>query len=613
MVTITGPAGIGKTRLALEVAHERRHLHRDGVFFVDLAPIAEPDLVASTVAAAIQVPPGAEALGPYLRHREVLLVLDNTEHLVEAVATFASKRIADCPSVTVLATGREPLGVLGEAVWRLAALGQADAIELFQDRAGSAAPNVPAEAPDSELVAELCRRLDGIPLAIELAATRLRLRTVPEMLAGLDQSIAAIGGRIRAAPERHRTLRAAFDWSYALLEPAERRLFRTLGVFVGGFDAEAARHVGSPEPDLTQDLLESLVDKSLVARSPHPAARTRYDMLATLHSYAAELLDEHGEAEVAHRHHSEFFAALAELAEPGLYGPDQRDWMRRVESDVDNFRSAVGWCLEHDPACALSIAGALHDFFGRTGRSREGLTLIQRALDETSDETPERARALVGAAFLSAHTGDYENVADIASQAVRMSRRVGDDHRLATALSMVGQAANARGLNAEADIAFREMHDAAASAHDGGLQAVALVGLAIAAFGMGEPDRAMALAVEAKDTVRPVGDLDVLVYTLDLSAGFKVLRGDVEGARADWLEALSVTDPRYEPMETYYIVSGLSLTEAIDGNRGRALRLAGACERMREETGATGAANAWEVAVASLVQDTLMRIPSESA
>jgi predicted ATPase/DNA-binding CsgD family transcriptional regulator len=612
LVTIAGGAGIGKTRLALEVARDRLPLHRDGVFFIDLAPLSGPGLVPGTVAAALEVPAGAEGLGPYLRSREVLLVLDNAEHLIEAVAAFASARISDCPSLTVLTTSREPLGVLGEAVWRLAALPQADAVALFRDRAQLAAPNVPTGAADSDSIGELCRRLDGIPLAIELAATRLRLSTVPEMLAGLDESIAAIGGRIRAAPDRHRTLRAAFDWSYTLLEPAERQLFRSLGIFVGGFDADAARQIGSSPSGHTQHQLESLVEKSLVARRPQPGAQARYDMLATLHSYAAELLEEAGEADLVRRCHAEYFTSLAELAEPGLYGPDQRNWMRRVEMDVDNFRSAASWCLDHDPSRAVAMTGALHDFFGRSGRSREGLALIQAALDKTSDETPERARALVGAAFLSAHVGDYENTAEIAGQAERMARRVGNAHRLATALAMVGQAANARGLNAEADRAFRDMREAAIAAHDGGLQGVALVGAAIAAYGMGDPAKAMALAVEARDTVRPVGDLDVLVYTIDLSAELKVLRGDVAGARPDWLEALSITDPRYELAETYFIVSGLALAEGMDGNRGRALRLAGACERMREEIDLAIPANALEVAVSNLVEATIARIRKES-
>jgi predicted ATPase/class 3 adenylate cyclase/DNA-binding CsgD family transcriptional regulator len=445
LVTLTGAGGVGKTRLGIQIASKFSH----DVEYVDLAPITNPDLVPITAARALGLPdqPGlstADTLARFIAERQMLMVLDNCEHLLDASATLAVGLLQACPGLTLLATSREPIGVAGEVSWRVASLSLTDeAIELFTDRARHARHDFGITDDNAATVTEICRRLDGVPLAIELAAARIRALSLTEILDSLHDRFRLLTGGARTAVRRQQTLRASVDWSHALLSEPERMLFRRLAVFFGGFDLEAAQAIAGSS-DMPRyhvvDLLALLVDKSLVV-ADETADRTRYRMLETVRQYAAEKLGESGEAGDVRTRHRDHYTSLAAL----LDGPSGSDYGQRVEqtqTEIDNLRAAFAWSRENgDAERALTLASSLSPLW--QPRPAEGVAWLDMILDEVNalhlDIAPAvRARALADRVLLASNLGWYADLPSQADEALIIARQLDNPALLTRTLAARG-------------------------------------------------------------------------------------------------------------------------------------------------------------------------------
>ena len=382
LITLTGAGGSGKTRLAVALAAQMADRFEDGVWWVELAPLSDPRLVPQSVASVLRVqePPGrslTEAIADDLEDLEILLVLDNCEHLVPACAELANALLHACPGLRIVATSREALGVGGEVAWPVPPLSSPDpgnlpstgeladieAVRLFVERARYSVPDFALAAENAPSVGQICSRLDGIPLAIELAAARMGTLSVEQISGRLEHSLGLLSGRDRTAPERQRTLRGALDWSYELLEEEERELFGRLSVFAGGFTLEAAEAVCAGEgveSEHVLDLLSRLVEKSLVVVTER-GGEGRYRLLEKVRQYASEKLEEAGGAERTRERHARYYLALAEEAEPELLGARQEAWLGRLEAEHDNLRAVLQRALESGEAdLGLGVAGVLY-------------------------------------------------------------------------------------------------------------------------------------------------------------------------------------------------------------------------------------------------------------
>lgn len=473
LVTIVGTGGVGKTRLALEAAADALDDARDGAWFVDLASLSDPQLVASAVLSALGADQAADAppievLLAYLRGREMLLVLDNCEHLIADVARVASVILAGAPQVTILATSREPLNIDGERVYRLSSLDAVAAIELFEERARAADPEFRMTAANRTIVEDLCRRLDGIALAIELAAARVRSASLEELSRRLRLRVLAGGPRDRQA--RQQTMRALVDWSYDLLTDDERRLFRDIAVFAGGFTLESASGVhagGDNDPFDLLDRIASLVDKSLVVVEPREGT-TRYRLLEPIREYARERLDGAGDAPQALQRHALTFGTIAGQAYAEWDTAPAPDWLARVSSDLDNLRAALEWGLgeERDVIAGAEIAGGAAPMFLRLSLLREGIGWGERALEFASTLLPGAcARLHYTLSMLYHNQGANARALAAARNAVEAYRTAGDDRGLIRALSQVAHhlgddLKEARSVAADALRRARELNDA---------------------------------------------------------------------------------------------------------------------------------------------------------
>jgi predicted ATPase/class 3 adenylate cyclase/DNA-binding CsgD family transcriptional regulator len=480
LLTLSGAGGAGKTRLAIQLAAELTDEFRDGVWYVDLAPITNPEVVPVAVARALGLPdqPGRstmDTLGRFVADRRMLMVLDNCEHLLDASAALVNALLAIAPGLTLLATSREPIGVAGEVSWRVPSLSLADeAIELFTDRARHARTDFAVTDDNLGAVGEICRRLDGLPLAIELAAARVRALSLAEILDTLHDRFRLLTGGARTAVRRQQTLRASVDWSHALLTEPERVLFRRLAAFLGGFDLPAAQAVaGHDEVERFQvlDLLTLLVDKSLVVASDSGVSdgRTRYRLLETVRQYALEKLGESGEADsVRSRHRDHYTALAARLDAPA--GGNYEQCLEQTDIEIDNLRAAFGWSRENsDVELALALASSLQPLWQARGRLREGLTCFDTALADLEAQHPEvaaavRARALADRATLGLWAGAADSP-DRAQQALAIARDLDEPALLARALTACGHIASyfdaeaARAYLAEAIGLARELGD----------------------------------------------------------------------------------------------------------------------------------------------------------
>jgi predicted ATPase/DNA-binding CsgD family transcriptional regulator len=418
LVTLTGPGGVGKTRLALALAERQLPRRRAGVWLVDLAAAPEaPDVAAETARTLdVRITRGttaAEALQTYLAERDLLLVLDNCEHVVDECSELATALLTTCAHVRILATSRESLGVSGETVWRLDPLREEDAYRLFVERARQRRPEfMPGEDTDAA-IAELCARLDRLPLAIELAAARIGAMSPAEILSSLESRLDALGAGGRDAPPRHRTVRAAVEWSHQLLDADERRALRNLSVFVGGFGAAAAAAVA---PGLSLEVLTRLVDKSLVTVVESARGRTRYRLLETVREYAHELLADAGEAAAARARHLEHFSALGEVAREEWLSTGMQRFVNELDDDYENVRAALEWAITSEPCTGVRLVGAIRDLFFRFGQA-DGSALAKQLLERCPVRDRYRAEAQIAAGQLENMLGNSEAARSVLAEA----------------------------------------------------------------------------------------------------------------------------------------------------------------------------------------------------
>jgi non-specific serine/threonine protein kinase len=471
LVTLTGTGGSGKSRLAAELATRFSDGRNAPSAWIELAACSDPHLVDQQVAASFSLRETAgrgarAALIELLQDRPFLLVLDNCEHLIESCAELAATLLKTCPRLTILATTREPLGVAGEQVWPVPPLAlptagpfdhetmaTVDAIELFVDRARAVDPSFSLTAGNVESVVEICRRLDGIPLAIELAAARIRLLSPEQMATRLEDRFALLSGGVRTAVARHRTLRATIDWSYALLTAAEQRLLERLAVFAGTYSLEAVEAVCSdeilPRAEILS-LLAGLVDKSLVI-SCTVGSTARYSMLETIAHYAAERLADRNDVRELRKRHGQAYLSMSKSALPHLMVASTPH-LERLNADRDNFRSALSWSIEHEPdSIGLPLAAALRWYWYYTIQWSEGVRWMTRALERASAEsTPDRVSATAGAGSLCAYLGDVPRARQLLLESERSWRALGDERQLSFTLSALAQLLATAGDHEEA-------------------------------------------------------------------------------------------------------------------------------------------------------------------
>jgi predicted ATPase len=568
LVTLTGPGGCGKTRLALELARSLPDAFPDGVWLVELEALSDPALVPQALAAALGIGEGGplgvggetsrplmDKLTDYLRGKELLVVLDNCEHLIEACARVAEKVLLSAPKARFLATSRERLGVAGEALLPVPPLrmpgpqdlapeqiAQSDAVQLFADRATAVQPAFLLDATAAAAVSSICRRLDGIPLALELAAARVRILPPLQIAARLDDRFSLLTSGSRGALPRHQTLRAAIDWSYELLAGPERELFSQLSVFVGGFTLEAAEEVCGAEDGEHAGVLESLsrlVDQSLVVSEDRGHARFR--MLETLRRYADERLAEAGAAEERQRRHAGYFLRLAERAEPMIRGPQQATWLRRLQADHDNVSAAIDWALRRDPEVAVRLTSALA-YFWLIGRHRsEVRQRLAEAVDTARATSPaSRARALIWAAQLANVEGRPGQAAAQAREAYELAKDAGDPWWVALCEAILGLTTGFSGEIRRAGELLETSRARFRAIGDDWGAALASMLLGYASTFAAQHERAEVLARQGLDGFRAAGDQWGQTMALELLGLLARRRGAVDAAIAVFEEALGV-------------------------------------------------------------------------
>jgi predicted ATPase/class 3 adenylate cyclase len=547
VVTLTGAGGIGKTRLAVEVASRSADLFGNDVWYVDLAPIAHAELVAVTVARSLGLAdrPGLstmDVLEKFIGERRILLLLDNCEHLIDAIAALVMDLVSTCPRLAVLATSREPIGVAGELTWRVPSLSLADeAIELFTDRACLVRSDFVLTDRHTASVEEICRRLDGMPLAIELAAARVRALSLADILDGLHDRFRLLTGGARNAVRRQQTLRASVEWSHELLTEPERVLFRRLAVFVGGFALDAAQSVcGGADLEHFQvfDQLGLLVDKSLVV-TENSLDRTRYRLLETVRQYAQEKLIESRESNAVRGRHRDHYVWFAEEIESGTHtGGD--DGVAVIEAEFDNVRAAFGWCRENsDIEGAMKLASSLHSMWVPLGRMHEGLAWFDALLpmkhdwrDQVSAAVHARALADRGVLEMMARGA---GAADGVEEALAIAREVGDPALLMRAL--VARGFIAAGCGESADALLAEALGLARESGDRGMLTHILGTQSNLAFMAGDPVAVLASAEEGRDVADAIGDHATSHLCRTWLAWTRMTNGDLAGAVTAFREA----------------------------------------------------------------------------
>jgi predicted ATPase/DNA-binding XRE family transcriptional regulator len=606
LLTLTGIGGVGKTRLAQETAQNLLAEGRfpDGVAFVSLAPLRDPAFLASTMARSLGLREADdrtadEALRAYLRERRTLVVLDNFEHMLEAAGEVAGL-IETCPLLVVLATSRAPLRVRGEHEYPVPPLGLPSTTQnptevevvgtpsgkLFVERARAASPSFELTAEHAAAVAAICWRLAGLPLALELAAAKVRFLEPAALLPRLDQALSTAWAR--DLPERQRTMRAALDWSHALLSEPERGLFRRLSVFAGGFTLEAAEAVGAcEEPEEVLGLLGALVEQSLVRAEPIAGrGEARYGMLEPVRQYALEKLHDSGEGDRVGKRHAEHYLALAERARPELHGPRQAEWLDNLAREHDNAMAAMAWLFERgETAKAVRIGWGIHEFWFRRGYMGEGLRWMERALldgDALSNLT--RARTLYVVSLLSFLRGEPDRAS--AADGSGAARAAGDPETLAYALGMRGLAAVSRGDLGAAEAVLPESLGLFRQLGDAHSVSSGLYGLANLALARGDAEEAMGLLGEGEALSREAEDWAMLANFLGTQAISARLQGDDARTAVLLRESVEIAGMLRDDYNVGFCAAGLAGVAAREGRAARAARLFGVSDALNERTGA---------------------------
>jgi predicted ATPase/class 3 adenylate cyclase len=588
ILTLTGPGGMGKTRLSLQVAADLLEHFEDGAFFVPLEPVNDPGLVAPTIARIFQLNEGGgrpilETLEDYLRDKQMLLVLDNFEQVLGA-GPVVSRLVSAAPGLKALVTSRSRLHVRGEHEVPVPPLSlpspgqrptpeattQYESVRLFIERAVAIKPDFEINNENAPAVAEICARLDGLPLAIELAAARIKLLPPKAMLARLQSRLSVLVGGERDLPSRQQTLRGAIDWSYNLLDEEEQVLFRRLSVIIGGCTLQAAEAICGTDdrPPPTDDRLptnpviphsqfriphsvdvlgglESLLDKSLLRQEEQEDGEPRFYMLETIREYASERLAESGEDVTLSQSHAEFFLELVEEAAPQLYRPRQLEWLDRLELEHDNLRAALGWSLRQEEVqIALRLAGSLWHFWWVRGYLTEGrkwLEEICRLAAARGNQTREYARVLQELAVLCRNVGDLSCTATYARQSESLSRQIGDEQNLAWALAvlavaqhMQGEAATARATAEESVALFSKL------GNDEWGRATALLRFGMILNNQRQHELALAKLQEALGIFRGMGDRWGMSQVLNLMGDLARMQGDYRQAEGLYTESLQL-------------------------------------------------------------------------
>lgn len=427
LLTVTGPGGVGKTRLAVEVARRQTARRLDGVWIVDLAAGSQTPAVATETARVLGLgtPSGTtavDALRRFLAERDPLVLLDNCEHVIDECAALAAALLESCPEVRVLATSREPLGVEGETVWRLDPLAPEDARRLFVERARQRRPEFLPDEEEEWTIGRLCERLDRLPLAIELAAARMSAMSPAEILAGVEAHLDTLGAVRRRSPAHHRSVRATVEWSHQLLDPAEQEAFRNLAVFVGGFDASAALSVN---PKMSLEALARLVDKSVVAVVAGFGGKTRYRLLETVREYAQELLAAAGEMEAARERHFRHFLSLGDEARDGWPSTRAQQLVEELGPDYANVRAALEWAAVADPCAGMRLLSGMLDLFLMLGQA-DGRRLAELVLGRCPSRDRYRVDVQISAGALAWWTGDAEGARRTLADGRRLARELGE-------------------------------------------------------------------------------------------------------------------------------------------------------------------------------------------
>jgi predicted ATPase/RsiW-degrading membrane proteinase PrsW (M82 family) len=646
VLTLVGPGGTGKTRLALELASGHADEFASGAVFVSLSAIQNYALIPATVAHALEVRelPGETletSLRDYLRDKQLLLVLDNFEHVL-AGAPIAGDLVGAAPALKVLATSRAPLRVTGECEYEVPPLSlpeantavdgnvlqRCEAVMLFVERARAVAPDFALTEQNASPVVEICRRLDGLPLAIELAAARTRLLDPASLLDRLGERLDLLSGGAVDLPERQRTLRSAIDWSYDLLAPPERALFARLSVFRGAWSLDGAEQIsgeaGRRSEFLTQ--VESLIENSLVERRPSPEGELQFGMLHTIREYALERLEERGESEEIHRALARYYLSVAEQAERELSGPAQGEWLRRLNADYSNLRGALSASLRlADWEHALRLASALVRFWEARGSLSEGRSWLEDALAGEGVEPLARAAGLRGAGQLALLQGDHSRAEAMLTESLALSEQLEDTPGRALSLALLGRAATVRDDHDRATLHCEEAVSLARKLGDHDLLATALSALAGAASRQGDSRRARELFEQSLALRRGLGDRAGIANVL-LNLGWEALQekalaradellreslefcrdlGDLSNtalclgnlglsamcqdkpAEAEELlnESLSLCARLMDRQTAAQCLCGLAAVVASRNEASRAVRYAGAAEALRERVG----------------------------
>jgi predicted ATPase/class 3 adenylate cyclase len=644
LLTLTGSGGAGKTRLALAVAAEVVDDFADGVWLVELASLSDPSLVAKAVASVLSVPeqPGrslSDTLADFLRSKTLMLILDNCEHLITACTTLVDVLTHAARTLRILATSREALGIAGEVTYRVPSLSlpnlrqstdpehflQYEAVRLFADRGALRKAAFTITRANAQAVAEVCHRLDGIPLAIELAAARLNILSVEQILARLADRFRFLTGGSRTALPRQQTLRAVMDWSYGLLDELERAVLRDLSVFAGGFTLEAAEAVCSDDGVDAGDIVNfiaRLADKSLVTVDDQDGGM-RYRLLETVRQYARDRLHEEGDAAAVRTRHRDFFLAFAEDTEPRLFGADEVALLKRLETEHDNLRAALAWSLETgDADPALRLAAALGTFWSRYGHWTEAREWLRRTLEAGVDAEPgPKARASSASAGLAWAQGDLSLARTLGHQALALRRQLDDKRGIAEALRGLGGVSLFSGDAAQAmiyleeslrlsreigdrygiasalrimglvEITRRAYPEAAQSAEESlalyraiGFErgiAYALEILGLAASGERDHARAAALLEDCVGIYRKVQDRDGTAMGQAMLGHVLRVAGDHRRAVRLFHECIRV-NKNMGNRRVFFPLEELALISASRGDVGRAARLFGAVEALRK-------------------------------
>jgi predicted ATPase/class 3 adenylate cyclase len=572
LLTITGPGGTGKTRLALQVAAELVGSLADGVFWVPLAGLTDPELVLPSIGQTIGV---SGDLGEHMRGKQLLLLLDNAEHLLAAAPGLA-ELLALSPKLRLLVTSRAPLHVSAEREYPLDPLPTTDAVTLFVERARAVGRTVDADAT----VESICRRLDGLPLAVELAAARAKLLDPQTLLDRLERALPLLTGGPRDAPERQRTLRATIEWSYDLLDDDGRQLFARLSAFAGSFSLQAAEEICDTEVDT----LAALVDLSLLK----PTGESRFLMLETIREFALERLEESGTSGAVRSRHAHHYLALAKRGEPELEGAEDREWLARLDAERDNFRAAFAFAQEQGlPELALRLVTALRWYWSARGSIAELRRWLDEALERAGDTLPEqRADALQAAALNAYWAGDYDQTERYAQQMLELARGLGDREREVSALTKLGAAAGELGELPRSRALMEEALEMARKLGKPERLALSLSNSAWAALQEGDYVRAAELSEESLAVGEGVLDsAGAAGAHLNLSEA-RLRLGDPARAAQSAREGLQLAATRRDPLLVGEALLALAASVAVE-DPPSACRLIGASAKLREEAGAT--------------------------